>query len=120
MMFSKSGIPSRQVGLPTARRGLELGLLDEVAVLVRDQMALDLADRIHGHVDDDQQASAAEPQVGEPSRSGQNLGNRADHDQIGSTNHRDSVEQIVEIFFGRLSRTNPRNEAAMSLQILGG
>ena len=40
--------------LAPPRRGLELRLLDEVAVLVRDQVALDLAHRVHRHVDNDQ------------------------------------------------------------------
>src|SRR5215210_3200626 len=40
--------------------GLELRLLDQIAILMGDQMALDLGDRVHGDVDHDQQAGAAE------------------------------------------------------------
>src|SRR5437868_13010336 len=39
---------------------LQLRLLDQVAILVRDQMALDLGHRVHRHVDDDEQGGAAE------------------------------------------------------------
>ena len=55
--------PERTAGLAPSWRGLELRLLDEVAILVRDQMALDLADRVHGHIDDDQQAGAAQAEI---------------------------------------------------------
>lgn len=36
-----------------------LAFLDQIAILVREHMALDLADRIDGDIDDDQQAGAA-------------------------------------------------------------
>src|SRR3569623_3634918 len=39
---------------------LELRLLDQVAILVRQQVRLNLSHRVHRHVDDDQQAGAAE------------------------------------------------------------
>ena len=39
--------------------------------------------------------------------------------QIGRADHRDAVEQIVEILLGRLARTDAGDEAAVALQILG-
>ena len=39
---------------------LELGLLEQALVLACQQVGVDLADRVHGHRDDDQQAGAAE------------------------------------------------------------
>ena len=39
---------------------LELRFLEQVAILQRQQVALDLGDGIDGHVDDDQQAGSAE------------------------------------------------------------
>src|SRR3982751_3445617 len=117
MMFSKSGIPSRQVGLPTARRGLELGLLDEVTVLVGDQMALDLANRVHGHVDHDQQAGAAEADV-QASLRRQDIRDHTDEHEISRADHGDPVQEIIKIFLGRLARADAGNETAMALQIL--
>src|SRR5690606_20231132 len=52
-------IPRRRA---SAQPPLELRLLDQVAVLVRQQVRLDLADRVHRHVDDDQQAGSAKEQ----------------------------------------------------------
>ena len=54
----------RQADLrPTsAHPALELRLFDEIAVLVRKQVRLDLADRIDRDVDHDQQAGSAEEQ----------------------------------------------------------
>ncbi|PAV70292.1 hypothetical protein WR25_11086 [Diploscapter pachys] len=44
----------------TQAPALQLRLLDEVAILMRQQMALDLRHRVHRHVDDDQQARATQ------------------------------------------------------------
>ena len=49
MMFIASSPPPSQ-----------FGLLDQPFVLVRQQMALDLADGVHRHGDDNQQACSAE------------------------------------------------------------
>src|ERR1044072_2727432 len=58
------GGPSRMIFIPApsspAEAALELRLLDQVAILVGDQMALDLGHRVHRHVDHDQQRSAAQ------------------------------------------------------------
>src|SRR5215218_8219645 len=97
---------------------LQLRLLDEVAILVGDQVALDLADRVHGDVDNDEQAGAAEREI--DARLGrQDLRNQADDGQVGRANHGDAIEQIVEIMLGRLARANAGDEAAVPLQILG-
>ena len=48
------------------RRAPELGLLDQALVLVRQQMALDLRHRIHGHADGNQQRGAAEVEAAPP------------------------------------------------------
>src|SRR3546814_6188738 len=39
---------------------LQFGLFDQIAILMRQHVALHLSDRIDGHVDDDEQAGAAE------------------------------------------------------------
>src|SRR5262245_18020087 len=66
------GGPNRMMSMPlpvpVARRlaaagALQLRLLDEVAILMGDQVALDLADRVHRHVDDDEQAGAAKTEI---------------------------------------------------------
>src|SRR5215210_4994303 len=84
------GAESVIAGGPSAPlAGLELGLLDEVAVLVRDQMALDLRDRVHGHIDDDQQAGPAEIE-GHARLAEEELGDQADEHQIGRAGDRDA------------------------------
>src|SRR4029077_12155719 len=98
-------------------RGLQLGLLDQVTVLVSDQMALNLADRVHRPVDDDEKAGAAEPEV-EAGLRGENFRDQADYDEIGRADHCDAVEEIIEVFLSRLARANARDKAAMALQIV--
>src|SRR5689334_18682175 len=98
MMFSIEGRSPARSCSALARRRLELRFLDEVAILMGDEVALDLAHRVHGHVDDDQQARTAEAEV-EPGLGRQDVRDEADHDQIGGADDRDPVQQIVEIFF---------------------
>src|SRR3954462_290930 len=105
--------------LAPSRRRLELRLLDQIAILVGDQVTLDLAYRVHRHVDDDQQAGAAESEI-EAGLGGQDLRDQADQHEGGRADDRDAVEQIIEIMFRRLARTDTGNEAAMTLQIVGG
>src|SRR6188472_1907907 len=66
--FPAPGGPSRMMFIcrtPTTKRlsatpALELSLLDQVSIFMRDEVALDLSHRVHRHVDDDEQAGAAE------------------------------------------------------------
>src|SRR5947207_5050287 len=116
MMFNDT-FPLPEMLPPT--RGLELRLLDQVAVLVRNQMALDLAHRVHGHIDDDQQAGAAETEV--QSRLGRkDVRDQADEHEVGGADDRNAIEEIIEIFLGRLAWANAGNEAAVALQIVRG
>src|SRR5689334_4888483 len=117
MMFIMAALSPAPLSSAPSRRRLELGLLDEVAVLVRDQVALNLADGVHRHVDDDQQARAAEPEV-ETRLRRKNIGDEADHGQIGRSDDGDAVEQIVEIFLGRLAWPDAGDEASVTLQIV--
>src|SRR3954467_15551478 len=88
--------------LAPSRRRLELRLLDQVAILVRDQVALNLAYSVHRDVDHDQQAGAAEPQVGEAGLGRDEVWDQADQHQISRADDRDPVEEVVEIGLGRL------------------
>src|SRR5438270_5611640 len=116
MMFCIAALsPVSPFGLAPPRRGLELRLFDQVAILVGDQVALNLADRVHRHVDDDQQAGPAETQVGEAGLGRNQIGNQADQYKIGRADHGDAVEQIIEIGLGRLAWTDPGDEAAVAL-----
>src|SRR6185437_8749262 len=120
MMFSIAALSPRSPNTKLAppRRGLELRLLDKIAILVSDQVALDLAYRVHGYIDDDEQAGAAEPEV-EACLRRQHIRDQADQRQVGGPDDGDSVEQVVEIFLGRLARPDTGDEAAMPLQIVG-
>src|SRR5687768_5838111 len=117
MMFNIAALPSSRGSALAA--GLQLRLLDEVAILMGDQVALNLRDRVHRHVDDDEQAGAAEIE-GHARLAEQNLRNKADQDEIGRAHHRHARDQMVEIGLGRLAWTDARDEAAVALQILRG
>src|SRR5688500_14558892 len=116
-MFMEERSLMRSQSAPAA--GLELRLLDEVAVLVGDQMALDLRHRVHGDVDDDQQAGPAEVE-GHARLAEEELGDQADQHQISRASDGQPGDQIVEISLGRLARADAGDEAAVALQILGG
>src|SRR3546814_17319923 len=64
-------------GTSAQPRALQFRLLDEIAILMREQVALDLRYRIHRHVDHDQQAGASEIE-GDRQRRDQILGHQAD------------------------------------------
>src|SRR6185312_5897017 len=102
MIFSIAALSPSPAELTPPRRGLELRLLDQVAILVRDQVALDLAHRVHGDIDNNQQTGAAEAQVGESGLGRDDVRDEADEYQIGGADDGNPIEQPVEIFFGRL------------------
>src|SRR5262245_16615458 len=54
-----AGGPKRTT-IMSATRTLEASLLDQAFVLVREQVAVHLSDRVHGHRHDDQERCAAE------------------------------------------------------------
>src|SRR3546814_20305850 len=62
---------------------LQFGLLDEVAILMREHVALDLADRVDRDVDDDQEAGAAKLEWQARLRD-EIFGEHTDRRQIGS------------------------------------
>ena len=97
---------------------LQLRLLDQVAILVGDQVALDLGHRVHRHVDDDQQAGAAEIE-GDARPRDQKFGHEADQGEIGGADHGDPGQHIIEIFLGALARADAGDEAAIALEIVG-
>src|ERR1044072_3839023 len=82
---------------------LEPRLLDEIAILMRNQVALDLGHGVHRHVDHDQQAGSAQIEGNARPRD-QELGDQADDRKISRADHRDAGEDIVEIILGVLAR----------------
>src|SRR5438309_4921696 len=101
MMFI-SELPLRARGALPPPRALQFGLLDEVAILVGDEVALDLGHRIHRHVDDDQQAGAAEAERQA------HLGDRifrqqADDGEVGGAEHGAAGQHVIEILLGALA-----------------
>jgi hypothetical protein len=52
-----------------------------------------------------------------PGLADQDLRQQADQRQVGRADSRGPVEQIVEVAFGRLARTDARDEAAMRLEL---
>src|SRR5207248_124175 len=96
----------------------QLRLSDQALVLLRDQMALNLGDRIHGDADDDEDRGAAERQdrvIG-----ANRLGNDANKCKIERADHGDARQDVIDVIAGFLAGTDARNEAAIFLEILGG
>src|SRR5688572_9436439 len=116
MMFSIAALPFGRWSALAA--GLQLRLLDQIAILVRDQVALDLRDSVHRHVDNDQQAGAAQVE-GHAGLAEQDLRNEADQDQVSRADDGHARDQVVEVDLGRLAWTDARDEAAMALEVLG-
>src|SRR3546814_1597014 len=98
---------------------LQFGLFDQIAILMRQHVALHLSDRIDGHVDDDEQAGAAELKR-QTGPGDEIFGYDADQRQIGSPDHRDAREHEIKIGGGVLARTNTGNEPVLALEIVGG
>ena len=86
---------------------------------MRDQVALHLGHRVHGDIDDDQQAGAAEIERHCVLRD-QDLRQEADQRQIDRADRGQPGEHIVQIGGGVLARPDARNEAVIALQIVGG
>src|SRR3546814_12692362 len=82
---------------------------DQIAIVMRQHVALHLSDRIDGHVDDDEQAGAAELKR-QTGPGDEIFGYDADQRQIGSPDHRDAREHEIKIGGGVLARTNTRSE----------
>src|SRR6478735_10101456 len=102
-----------------AQASLQLGLLDQVTILMRQQMRLDLADGIHSDVNDNQQAGAAEEQL-DAGLCDHVLGHHAYRRQVDRADHGDAGEHVIEIGRGFLARAVAGDEAAFFLQVRGG
>ena len=83
------------------------------------QMPLHLRDRIHGHADHDQERRAAEIEWHRGVRN-QDFRNDTDDRQIDRTDHRNSGQDVIDIFRRAFARPDAGNEAAMLLQIVRG
>src|SRR3954470_6670168 len=103
---------------PAPEAALQLRLLDQVAILVGDQVALDLGHRVHRHVDDDQQRGASEIER-DAGAGDQEFRQQADDGEVGGADHGDPGQHVIEIFLGSLAGADAGNEAAIFLEILG-
>ena len=86
---------------------------------MREHVALNLADRVDGHIDDDQQAGAAKLERQARPRD-EIFGDETDGRQIGRTDHGDARQHEIEIGGGVLTWADAGNEAVLALQIVGG
>src|SRR3546814_2989298 len=98
---------------------LQFGLLDEVAILMREHVALDLADRVDRDVDDDQQAGAAKLERKARLRD-EIFGDQTDRRQIGRTEYGTARQHEKEIGGGVLDRAAAGNGAVLLFEIVGG
>src|SRR5690606_1202531 len=117
MMFMSASPCFGRARLAAHPRALQLRLLDEVTILVCHQVALDLGDRVHRDVDDDEQAGAAQVEGNAHPRD-QEFRYEADRGQVGRADHGDPRQYVIEIFLGALARPDAGDEAAIFLQIL--
>src|SRR3546814_20032976 len=88
-------------------------------LLMREHVALDLADRVDRDVDDDQEAGAAKLERQARLRD-EIFGDQTDRRQIGRTEHGDARQHEIEIGGGVLARADARNETILLLEIVGG
>src|SRR5207302_1746174 len=106
---------SANLSAPTA----QLRALDQAFILVREQVALDLRHRVHGHADYDQQRGAAEIEwyrsIGD-----ENLRQQAYQREISRADHGDAREHIVDVLGGALAGPDARDEAAVLLEVFRG
>ena len=85
---------------------------------MRQQMALDLRNRVHCDIDDDQKASP--PKVeGYLQLADQEFRQQTDQREVRSTNHRQAGKHEIEIFRRARAGTDAGHETAVLLQILG-
>ena len=86
---------------------------------MRQQITLDLRDRIHGDADDDEERRPAEIEryrrIGD-----QHLGDEAHDREVAGADHRDAREHIVDVLGRPLAWPNARDEAAVLLEVVGG
>src|ERR1700741_2857048 len=107
MMFTRRR-PAHGPRLSPPESPLELGLLDQVAILMREQMALYLCDGIDRDVNHDQKTSPAQRNAQTVAR-GDIFGHQADEGQVGRADHRDPGQHIIEIVGGVLARADARD-----------
>ncbi|MPL95824.1 hypothetical protein SDC9_41996 [bioreactor metagenome] len=96
----------------------QLRTFDQPLVLVREQVRLDLIDRVHRHRDHDQHRGAAEVERDRQLRA-QDLGQQTDGGEIGRADHQHARHDVIEIFLGLLAGPDARDEAALVLQVVG-
>src|SRR5690606_9110658 len=96
----------------------QLRLLDQAFVLVRDQVSLDLRDRIERYTDDDQKRSATKVER-YPSCGDQVFGQQTDGDEVDGADDRDAGEHVVDVVGRALARAIAGNEAGMLLELVG-
>ena len=86
---------------------------------MRQQVALDLRYRVHGHADHDQERCAAEVERNGRVRD-QDFGNETHNGEIERANNGDARENIIDVLSGSLARADAGDKAAVLLQIVGG
>src|SRR5690606_18107232 len=96
------GGPRRMMFIALTPFALELRLLDQVAILVREKVELDLANRVDGNIDHDQQPRAAQYQR-KAGPGDHVLGHPAHHCQVARTYHCNAGENVVEMIGGALA-----------------
>src|SRR3569623_1961533 len=92
---------------------LELRLLDQVAILVRQQMRLNLSHRVHRHDDDAQQAGAAEVERN-LERGDMICGHQSDECEVRRADYGDASQHVIEIHLGVLAWADARDEPAIA------
>src|SRR5690606_32552041 len=85
---------------------------------MREQMGLDLCNRVHGNRNDDQEGSATEVERHGELRD-QDFGQQTDCGQIRRPEYQQAGDDVVEVIDRLLARTDSRNEPALLLEVVG-
>src|SRR3954464_497537 len=117
--LTSSSVPAfwRDASILASACALELRLLDEALILVSQEMAVHLSDRVHGNRHHDQKRSAAKVEWQSRIRH-QQFGNQADDHQVSGTQHRDAGQNLIDEIRRALAGANARDETALLLQVV--
>ena len=101
----------------TGAEALEVSLLEQVLILVRHHVGLDLIHEVHRHDHHDQQRGAAEVERNVEAKV-QEFGNQANKCQVGCTAQRQAHEHLIDVAGSLFARTDARNKRTTLFQIL--
>ena len=105
--------------LKTGAKALEVSLLEQILILVRHHVSLNLTHEVHRNNNHDQQRSTTEIERNIETKI-QEFGNQANERQVESATESQTHEHLVDVTCRLLTRTNTRNERTTLFQVVCG